>query len=262
MVPRRFLGSAAAARQSDATAKAQARRATQRRSLKDARTQKRVQRNLDYHIARLEGETRRMSTEGARRGHLKRVEANHRRAAARWTRAGFWSTRRRQGGGGSEEAERRRRRERRFAPSGASVKASARRGERLRRERRRGSGPGPRGRWAPARRRRRDVSRPSPGRRAPRRGPRVALERDRAVAGARARRASERGLPAPGAGEELAGEVRAPEDGDVSREAETRRGAPPGGPSRPRRRNPRVGRPSRPTDARDASRLCAGTTTD
>ena len=61
-------------------------RATQRRSRsEDARTQKRVQRNLDYHIARLEEETRRMSTEAdalnSRSLHLKRVQANHRRAA-------------------------------------------------------------------------------------------------------------------------------------------------------------------------------------
>ena len=125
----RFLGSAAAARQSDATAKAQARRATQRRSLKDARTQKRVQRNLDYHIARLEGETRRMSTEAdALEAHLKRVEANHRRAAGALDTLA-WLLEHAEAfrvEAARREAERRRRRERRFAPSGASVKASAR----------------------------------------------------------------------------------------------------------------------------------------
>ena len=125
----RFLGSAAAARQSDATAKAQARRATQRRSLKDARTQKRVQRNLDYHIARLEEETRRMSTEAdALEAHLKRVEANHRRAAGvldtlAWLLEHAEAFRKE---AARREAERRRRRERRFAPSGASVRLPAR----------------------------------------------------------------------------------------------------------------------------------------
>ena len=125
----RFLGSPAAARQSDATLKAQARRATQRRSLKDARTQKRVQRNLDYHIARLEEETRRMSTEAdALEAHLKRVEANHRRAAGAldtlaWLLEHAEAFRKE---AARREAERRRRRERRFAPSGASVRRPAR----------------------------------------------------------------------------------------------------------------------------------------
>ena len=124
-----FPGSAAAARRSDATAKARARRATQRRSLKDARAQKRVQRNLDYHIARLEEETRRMSTEAdALEAHLKRVEANHRRAAGAldalaWLLEHVEAFQRETA---RREAERGRRRERRFAPSGASVRLPAR----------------------------------------------------------------------------------------------------------------------------------------
>ncbi len=125
----RFLGSAAAARQSDATLKAQARRATQRRSLKDARTQKRVQRNLDYHIQRLEEETKRMSTEAdTLEQHLKRVEANHRNAAGAldtlaWLLEHAEAFRKE---AARREAERRRRRERRFAPSGASVRQPTR----------------------------------------------------------------------------------------------------------------------------------------
>lgn len=225
----RFLGSAAAARQSDATAKAQARRATQRRSLKDARTQKRVQRNLDYHIARLEGETRRMSTEAdALEAHLKRVEANHRRAAGAldtlaWLLEHAEAFRQE---AARREAERRRRRERRFAPSGASVKASARArtsvsafpkddavSEASASSRgalglpMRGGGDA-------------DVSRGSrPASRS------SAIERWQARAHAEASSAA----PAPGPGEEHWREKYARRrDEIVSREAETRRGAPPG----------------------------------
>jgi hypothetical protein len=235
----RFLGSAAAARQSDATAKAQARRATQRRSLKDARTQKRVQRNLDYHIARLEGETRRMSTEAdALEAHLKRVEANHRRAAGAldtlaWLLEHAEAFRQE---AARREAERRRRRERRFAPSGASVKASARArtsvsafpkddavSEASASSRgalglpMRGGGDADVSRDSrPA------SSRPASSRPASRSS---AIERWQARAHAEASSAA----PAPGTGEEHWREKYARRrDEIVSREAETRRGAPPG----------------------------------
>ena len=235
----RFLGSAAAARQSDATAKAQARRATQRRSLKDARTQKRVQRNLDYHIARLEGETRRMSTEAdALEAHLKRVEANHRRAAGAldtlaWLLEHAEAFRQE---AARREAERRRRRERRFAPSGASVKASARArtsvsafpkddavSEASASSRgalglpMRGGGDADVSRGSrPA------SSRPASSRPASRSS---AIERWQARAHAEASSAA----PAPGPGEEHWREKYARRrDEIVSREAETRRGAPPG----------------------------------
>ena len=113
------------ARQSDATAKAQARRQVHRRSLKDARTQKRVQRNLEYHISRLEIATNEMSTEAdSLESHLKRVETNHGVAAGKldtlaWLleHAEAYRTE-----AARREAERRRRRERRFHPSGVSVR--------------------------------------------------------------------------------------------------------------------------------------------
>ena len=274
MVPGgRFLGSAAAARQSDATAKAQARRATQRRSLKDARTQKRVQRNLDYHIARLEEETRRMSTEAdALEAHLKRVEANHRRAAGALDTLA-WLLEHAEAfrvEAARREAERRRRRERRFAPSGASVKASARARTSVSAGKddavseasaysrgalglpMRGGGDADVSRGSrPA------SSRPASSRPASRSS---AIERWQARAHAEA---SSAGLSRPAPGRSTGGRsTRA--GGTRSCRARRRRGAARrrAEPSRPRRRNPRVGRPSRPTDARDASRLCAGTTTD
>ena len=257
----RFLGSAAAARQSDATAKAQARRATQRRSLKDARTQKRVQRNLDYHIARLEEETRRMSTEAdALEAHLKRVEANHRRAAGALDTLA-WLLEHAEAfrvEAARREAERRRRRERRFAPSGASVKASARARTSVSAGKddavseasaysrgalglpMRGGGDADVSRGSrPA------SSRPASSRPASRSS---AIERWQARAHAEASSAG--GSPAPGAGEEHWREKYARRrDEIVSREAETRRGAPPGGtleaaPAEPSSRS------SQPTDRR------------
>ena len=257
----RFLGSAAAARQSDATAKAQARRATQRRSLKDARTQKRVQRNLDYHIARLEEETRRMSTEAdALEAHLKRVEANHRRAAGALDTLA-WLLEHAEAfrvEAARREAERRRRRERRFAPSGASVKASARAQTSVSAGKddavseasaysrgtlglpMRGGGDADVSRGSrPA------SSRPASSRPASRSS---AIERWQARAHAEASSAG--GSLAPGAGEEHWREKYARRrDEIVSREAETRRGAPPGGtleaaPAEPSSRS------SQPTDRR------------
>jgi hypothetical protein len=139
-----------AAKQSDATAKAQARRyvlhfpnpgtlfahktltllvhnhrAIHRRSLTDARTQKRVARNLEYHISRLEFATNEMSTEAdALESHLKRVEKNHAFAAGKldtlaWLLDEAESFRNE---AARRETERARRRGRRFAPSGASVR--------------------------------------------------------------------------------------------------------------------------------------------
>ena len=124
----RFLGSAAAARQSDATAKAQARRAAAAQPEGCAHAEARAAEPGLPHRAP-GGETRRMSTEAdALEAHLKRVEANHRRAAGALDTLA-WLLEHAEAfrvEAARREAERRRRRERRFAPSGASVKASAR----------------------------------------------------------------------------------------------------------------------------------------
>ena len=183
-----------------------------------------------------------MSTEA---DALRRTWGASKRTTARWRAdllAWLLGTRRRLGWRRSREAECRRRRERRFAPSGASVKASARAqtasppGKTTRFPRR------PRiraGRWAcPCAAAATPTSRAAraPRRRAPRRrAPRRARARS-SVAGARARRGVERGAPrARRRGGHWRESTRAGGTRSCPRGG-TRRGARRAEPSRPRRR--------------------------